>query len=65
MPFKATASRFMGRISYQGRAWSMEFPEEELDKWIAFFEGMVEKYGHRTPNYAISLAALRGLTDGG
>gem|GEM_PF-6597618 len=56
-----TASKFMGVVSFSGPTWSEEFPVEKLQIRIEFYERMVGKYGHKTPNYQAGLDALRSI----
>jgi len=51
----------MGVVSFSGPTWSEEFPVEKLQIRIEFYERMVGKYGHKTPNYQAGLDALRSI----
>lgn len=61
MAVKYTAARFMGQITLRGEAWSIEFPDADYPGWLAFYERMTERYGHKSASYASALEALRGL----
>jgi len=57
-----TARKFLGTVTLAGEAWDIEFPEDRLAGWIAFYERMEKRYGHKSPSYASALAALKSLT---
>lgn len=61
MAVKYTAARFMGQITLKGGAWSIEFPDADYARWLAFYERMAERYGHRSASYQSALDALKGL----
>ncbi len=61
-PIQFTAQKFMGVVTFRGEHWQAEFPEEKLPSWIAFYERMSKRYGHKSPSYASALSALRKLT---
>lgn len=61
MATQYTAARFMGQITLKGSAWSVEFSDEDYPKWLAFYERMTERYGHKSASYASARDALRAL----
>ena len=61
MSIKYTAARFMGQITLRGEVWSIEFTDAEYPTWLAFYERMTERYGHKSASYQSALYALKGL----
>ena len=62
MTVQFTARKFLGTVTLSGEAWDVEFPEARLAGWIAFYERMEKRYGHKSQSYASALAALKSLT---
>ena len=56
-----TARQVGNDIEFARDRWSERFPVARLSAKIAFYEGMAERYGHRTKSYAAAVIALRSV----